>query len=565
MTHDHRNIEALRQENQRLREHIDELVLERDYWKHQTPETTLSSTAAHVLHPYLSGPVVLFKWAAREGWSVEYVSPNISRFGYTADDFISGRISYLSIVHPDDVQRITEEIIQYSTEGHTDFEQDYRIFNAAGEPRAIYDYTTILRDNDGTITHYVGYVLDITERKQIEQRLQESEERLRFILAGSRDGAWDTNLITGETYYSPRYAEMLGYHLVELEPFMETWINAIHPDDKPEVMQLFQDYLHGKLTEYAYEHRLRHKSGEWIWILSRGQVIERTADGQPLRMAGTITDITERKQAESAMYEQQENYRSLVEAIEDWIWEVNSEGVYTYTSPGVTEIMGYLPEDVIGKTPFDFMSPDEAQRVGAIFQDVISQQLPLHRFENRLIRKDGHEVIVETSGVPFFASDGTMRGYRGVDHNVTEQRQMEAERATLHEHVIAAQRDALRELSTPLLPLSEHVLAMPLVGTLDSSRAQQLMETLLEGIAAHQAEFAIIDITGVKVVDTQVAQGFIQAAQAVRLLGAQVILTGIQPQIAQTLVHLGADMSGIITRSTLQSGIIYALSEQGIV
>lgn len=86
------------------------------------------------------------------------------------------------------------------------------------------------------------------------------------------------------------------------------------------------------------------------------------------------------------------------------------------------------------------------------------------------------------------------------------------------------------------------------------------METLLEGIAAHQAEVVIVDITGVKVVDTQVAQALVQTAQAVRLLGARIILTGIQPQIAQTLVHLGADVGNIITRSTLQSGITYALS-----
>jgi anti-anti-sigma factor len=100
---------------------------------------------------------------------------------------------------------------------------------------------------------------------------------------------------------------------------------------------------------------------------------------------------------------------------------------------------------------------------------------------------------------------------------------------------------------------------MPLIGTIDSRRAQQVMETLLEGIAQHQADLVILDITGVSVVDTQVAQAFIQAAQAVRLLGAQVMLTGIQPQIAQTLVHLGVDLSNILTRGSLQAGIATAL------
>jgi rsbT co-antagonist protein RsbR len=124
-----------------------------------------------------------------------------------------------------------------------------------------------------------------------------------------------------------------------------------------------------------------------------------------------------------------------------------------------------------------------------------------------------------------------------------------------------AERDALRELSTPLIPISDEVVIMPLIGTIDSQRAQQVMEALLEGVAQHQASLVILDITGVSVVDTQVAQAFIQAAQAVRLLGAQVMLTGIQPQIAQTLVHLGVDLSGIITHGSLQAGIAAALGE----
>jgi rsbT co-antagonist protein RsbR len=100
---------------------------------------------------------------------------------------------------------------------------------------------------------------------------------------------------------------------------------------------------------------------------------------------------------------------------------------------------------------------------------------------------------------------------------------------------------------------------MPLVGAIDSARIQQIMETLLEGISDHQAEIAILDITGVQVVDTQVADGMIRAAQAVRLLGAEIVLTGIGATMAQTLVNLGADMSNITTRGTLQGGIAYAM------
>jgi anti-anti-sigma factor len=102
---------------------------------------------------------------------------------------------------------------------------------------------------------------------------------------------------------------------------------------------------------------------------------------------------------------------------------------------------------------------------------------------------------------------------------------------------------------------------MPLIGAIDSSRAQQVIETLLAGVAASRATTAILDITGVQVVDTQAANALLRAAQAVKLLGAQVVLTGIRPEIAQTLVGLGLDLGGITTRATLQSGIAFALMD----
>jgi anti-anti-sigma factor len=172
---------------------------------------------------------------------------------------------------------------------------------------------------------------------------------------------------------------------------------------------------------------------------------------------------------------------------------------------------------------------------------------------------DGAHTYLLTT-FPLRGSSEEIYGVCGISLDITERKQAEEERAALHQQVIEAQRATLRELSTPLIPVSDEVLIMPLIGTVDSGRAQQVLETLLEGVAQHQARLAIVDITGVSVVDTQVAQALVQAAQAVRLLGAQVILTGIQPQIAQTLVNLGVDLSGIITRSSLQSGITYALN-----
>ncbi|WP_437813606.1 STAS domain-containing protein [Sorangium sp. So ce1078] len=125
--------------------------------------------------------------------------------------------------------------------------------------------------------------------------------------------------------------------------------------------------------------------------------------------------------------------------------------------------------------------------------------------------------------------------------------------------LIEAQQETIRALGTPLLPLAPGVLAMPLVGPIDTRRSEQIMEGLLHGVADEGASTVILDVTGVETIDTQAANAMIRAAQAVRLLGARVLITGIQPAMAQVLVQLGVDLRGIATFSTLRSGIAAAL------
>ena len=162
---------------------------------------------------------------------------------------------------------------------------------------------------------------------------------------------------------------------------------------------------------------------------------------------------------------------------------------------------------------------------------------------------------------PLYNQAGDQYAIGTIATNITEQKQVEIERAALQQQMIEAQQAALRELGTPLVPITDGVVAMPLVGAIDSARAQMIMETLLEGISALQARVAILDITGVKVVDTQVASALIRAAQAAQLLGARVMLTGISSDVAQSLVQLGADLQRIETRSTLQAAIASALGK----
>ncbi len=135
-----------------------------------------------------------------------------------------------------------------------------------------------------------------------------------------------------------------------------------------------------------------------------------------------------------------------------------------------------------------------------------------------------------------------------------------AERERLQEEVIRLQAQTLDALSTPLIPVSDKIMVMPLIGSIDSRRAQYIIETLMQGVARQRVEWAIIDITGVPIVDTQVAATLIQVTQAVRLLGTTAVLTGIRPEIAQTLVSLGVNLDGIMTYRNLQQGIQAAMA-----
>jgi rsbT co-antagonist protein RsbR len=129
--------------------------------------------------------------------------------------------------------------------------------------------------------------------------------------------------------------------------------------------------------------------------------------------------------------------------------------------------------------------------------------------------------------------------------------------------MISRQQAELLELSTPVVQLWEGVLALPLIGTLDSSRTQVVMQNLLDAIVKTRSDFAIIDITGVPVVDTLVAQHLLKTVAAARLMGAECLISGIRPQIAQTIIHLGVDLAGVVTKATLADAFAIALRKTG--
>ena len=146
---------------------------------------------------------------------------------------------------------------------------------------------------------------------------------------------------------------------------------------------------------------------------------------------------------------------------------------------------------------------------------------------------------------------------------LAQREQAERERAALQERMIDAQRERLLEMSTPLIPITDRIMVMPLIGTVDAERAEQVLEAALEGAQRLRAKVVILDITGMKHVDIQVVSSLLSTATALRLLGAQAVLTGTRPEVARAMVTLGVDLSALVTKGTLQSGIAYALGQSG--
>ncbi|NTV62373.1 MAG: PAS domain-containing protein [Oscillochloris sp.] len=204
---------------------------------------------------------------------------------------------------------------------------------------------------------------------------------------------------------------------------------------------------------------------------------------------------------------------------------------------------------IIGRTDQEMpWSGEQASAFRADDLEVMNLDRPKLRIIEPITRSDGSTRWLETNKIPLHDENDKVMGILGTIEDITERNAEEETRQAV-----------IRELSTPLIPVTDDVVVMPLIGSIDSARAQQVIESLLEGIEQTRARIAIIDITGVPVVDTQVANALLRAAQAVRLLGTDVVLTGIRPEVAQTLVGLGADLSGIKTRGTLRSAITQAL------
>jgi PAS domain S-box-containing protein len=245
---------------------------------------------------------------AREGvwdWNIEtgsviYSSRWKQMLGY-GDQEIEPHISaWERLVHPADRPRADlahESVIS----GAARYESEFRLRHKDGHYIHVLSRgSPVRRWPGGPVVRIVGTHLDLTDRIRANEKLRESEERLRLAFAGAQEGVWDWNLETGAVVYSPRWKEMLGYSDDEIEPHVRAWERLLHPEDRPRADQLHADLGRGSWT-YEGEFRLRHKDGHYVHVLSRGYPIRRAPDGPVVRIVGTHFDLTERKKAEERL------------------------------------------------------------------------------------------------------------------------------------------------------------------------------------------------------------------------------------------------------------------------
>ncbi|HLO83507.1 MAG TPA: PAS domain S-box protein [Nostocaceae cyanobacterium] len=368
-------------------------------------------------------------------------------------------MGWINALHPEDLGIITREWYQAVKQRHT-FRAEYRFRRSDGQISWVLSQAVPERTETGEIIAYVGTVTDISERKRAETALAErvkladfranvdevltQQETLESIMRGCTDaivkylGAalariWLVNpqtqilelqvssgiytQINGEHSRIPIGQHKIGLIAQTGKPIITNSVDQDSPIHDQEGVQ-----QQGIVAFAGYPLILEGETLGVIAMFSRQTLTESTFAAMGIA-ADEIAIGIKRKQTEAALRESEERFRNLVEASSDWIWEVDQNAVYTYISPKVSDILGYEVEEVLGKTPLDFMPQDRLAQIHDDFAAIFINPQPFQCLENYQIHRHGHLVILETSGVPVFDADGQFVGYRGMSRDITQRQQ----------------------------------------------------------------------------------------------------------------------------------------------
>jgi len=275
-----------------------------------------------------------------------YLSPRCyEMLGYTREEYLKLWEDFWgNLVHPEDRVGAREETHRHFRGETSHYEGEFRILNRAGHWQWVLSRGRVVeRDETGKALRWIGTHTDIHLQKTAKEALAQSEKRLRLAMESTNDGMWDWNLATGEIYLSPRYQQMLGYTAEEMRALWDRfWDELVHPEDREREHEATLRHFRGETSSYRGEFRIRAKSGQWLWVLARGQVVQRSASGKAVRWIGTHTDISERKATERALRLTQ----FAVDHTGDLVKCIDSTGSLAYVNQALCRLLGYTPDEL---------------------------------------------------------------------------------------------------------------------------------------------------------------------------------------------------------------------------
>lgn len=249
----------------------------------------------------------------------------------------------------------------------------------------------------------VAAVHDITERKRVEADLAESEARYRLLAENIEDIIMTFSMDRRITYFSPSCQKLLGY--LPEEVVGRTHSEFIHPDDYPQVVDRTRDAVVAGKNAYTSSFRLRHKAGHYIWYEVHTRIMRDPETGKVFNFVSVLRDITQRKQAEDALRESESRYRLLAENATDLVIRQDLDGKYLYVSPSSRMVVGYAPEEMVGRNGLDDIHPDDRSNLLQIVSIISEQHPPAAQLMFRFRHKDGHYIWLESSGQVIFSPD----------------------------------------------------------------------------------------------------------------------------------------------------------------
>jgi len=353
-------------------------------------------------------------------------------FGLQPNESVGSFDSFQSRIHPDDRERVLAAL-SAADSGTSIIDQEYRIVLPNGEQRVVQERGEVAFDAAGKAVRRIGVVIDITERMQHLSALRKSEERFQLAVNGSSAGIWDWDLATNEVYYSPRFKELLGYCDTEFPNVTTSFAEALHPEDYDRVRFALDEAIAGR-EPYSTEYRIRTKAGNYLWFYACGAVLQDEV-GHSYRMAGSIFDVTSRKEMELELRQSEQHQRSLIRQLEKeksrlaqaqavakvGSWESDMATLEVIWSEEVYRIFELEPNAfaVTHARFLEFVHPGDRQRVNdAFFQSFESEST--HRVEHRIVLAGGKTKWVEEFWQSFLNDDGSGKYAIGTCRDITE-------------------------------------------------------------------------------------------------------------------------------------------------